>query len=349
MSFDPFAVRESLPKIEQFLERLAAELRVRRAPLETALADLLFVWDVEPVPRELAVWFDAVGAALRDAGLDDEVRRMCAVRTAKSPALTGGGVDIASALLDAASEGDAVRVADLLARLHAGHLDLVPGVRVALTRVAKQLLVKWCVRHAGDYPARFRAELQRLELDTHLVAEWHSDHEPALSAAAALVLDALLDGMPFAVGWLDAVPDLKDEVYDADKVPHVVDVLVVQVAGPAPKRARNTAAVTRVLVRDHLLKHAKNDPWLVTVAKIVAATGASAGLIQETPEWRAFHTDRKRRRGGTLRTVPLTDDMLAVLPARTLAKEVEYAKSVVEQAEDDANDRPAVRERSRRS
>ncbi len=221
MSDNPFAVRESLSKIEALLERLADELRVRRAPLETALANLIFVWDVEPGRHELAARFDAAGGALRADGIADEARRLYAVRAAKSPSLTGTGVDAAFALFDAATEGDAARLHDLLAHLHGAHRDLMPDVRVALVRVAEQLLVAWCTRHAADYPARFQDELQRLELGTHLVVQWHADHKPALSAAAALVLDALLDGTPFAVGWLGAVPDLKDEVYDADEVLHV--------------------------------------------------------------------------------------------------------------------------------
>src|SRR4051812_789263 len=79
MSNDSFALPSAFRSLERFLETLAAELRDRRAPLETALADLLFVWDMAFGPHELAARFDAVGAVVRDAGLGDEVRRVCDV------------------------------------------------------------------------------------------------------------------------------------------------------------------------------------------------------------------------------------------------------------------------------
>jgi hypothetical protein len=202
MKNDPFAVRSALRTLEQFVEGLAAELRDRRARLEGALCDLLLVWEVEGGPHELAVRLAAVGDAVRDAGLLDEVTRLHAVRAATADPVAGAGGTIALALLDAAAAGQQDRVADLLAGLHMDHAGLLPDVNHRLDCAAGHLLVVWSDRHSKDVPDRFAAELRRLGIDRHLVERWQWDHSPELSDTGERVLDALLDGLPFAVGWL---------------------------------------------------------------------------------------------------------------------------------------------------
>ena len=265
---DPFAVPAALRTLEHFFKTLTADLRAR---LESALYDLLLVRDFGP--HEVAVRLDAVGAAVRDAGLQGEVRRGCGVRAANRESEIG--MTTAFGLIDAAAgRGD---VGALLARLHGEHHDLLPGVRDALGGAANDLLVACDHVHAAGYPTRFRDEVQRLDLDPHLVGRWQSDHKPVtpeLSAAAALVLARLLDGGRFAAGRFDEVPTLEvsdeyldlsndmttDDVPVADAVTNITSADASKVDAELNKKRGIPQTGADVRVRQYLLDNGRLNP-----------------------------------------------------------------------------------------
>ena len=140
--------------------------------------------------------------------------------------------------------------------------------------------------------------------------------------------------------------------------------------GAEPKKKRGVPKnEADIRVRKWLLANSKADPDAVTVSKIAAATGVSRGAVSNNSMWQAFHGERKRRRTGKVRTVPLTGGMLVVMPAETaddpadIAAENENATrsaaprdraaelaALIDEQQLDADDRrPARRERSRRS
>jgi len=344
MPTDPFAVPSALRKLESLIEDLTHQLRDRREPLERAISDLLFVADLGYGPHELAVRLDAVGAAVRDAGLVAEVHRMNAARSA-IPNPVGTEMSVALALLDAAVSKQTL--ADLLARLHEEHAELLPGVRTGFARAGEQLLAVWCELHATDLTSRFRAEVQRLDLDLHRIEQWHMDHKSRLTNSAALVLDRLLNGREFAVGRFDEVLDLEelDEVLD-DGLDGSADGASGTVRADTKSAAKIPMAEAEVLVREYLLKHGVAS----TTRAVHAATGVSVGGVGGTAAWKAFQAEREKRRSGKLRTVSLTDEMLAVVPNSASDHEDEIAELIREQKDDaDADDRQSRRERPRRS
>ena len=73
-------------------------------------------------------------------------------------------------------------------------------------------------------------------------------------------------------------------------------------------------AETNVLVRDWLDENAKINLDKVTRDRIADGTGASKGSVSNSAAWKAFTAERKKRSTSKLREVPLTDEMLAVIP-----------------------------------
>jgi hypothetical protein len=69
-------------------------------------------------------------------------------------------------------------------------------------------------------------------------------------------------------------------------------------------------AEANVLVRDWLQKHGKADPEKVTLRAVAEATGVSTGGVAKTSAWKVFEEERKKRRRGALRTVPLSEGIL---------------------------------------
>lgn len=98
---------------------------------------------------------------------------------------------------------------------------------------------------------------------------------------------------------------------------HIVDVPSAAVAAPPPgKRSKGIPhAEAEVRVRDWLLKNAKGYRDAVTRDQVARETGVSTGMVSKTKAWRAFEERRKEVRKGNPRTVPLTNKMLATIPA----------------------------------
>jgi len=174
------------------------------------------------------------------------------------------------------------------------------------------------------------------------------DHKSRLTNSAALVLDRLLNGREFAVGRFDEVLDLEelDEVLD-DGLDGSADGASGTVRADTKSAAKIPMAEAEVLVREYLLKHGVAS----TTRAVHEATGVSVGGVGGTAAWKAFQAERTKRRSGTLRTVPLTDAMLAVAPVHAASdREAELADLIREQElDDDADPRRAGRERPRRS
>jgi hypothetical protein len=103
-----------------------------------------------------------------------------------------------------------------------------------------------------------------------------------------------------------------------------------------------------IRVRDWLAKHAKGDPAAVTRDAVAEATGVSTGGVSKTAAWRAFSKERKTRTKPKGREVPLSDPMLAVVPADSDAPD-ELVALIEEQARDAAEDeRQSTRRHGRR-
>jgi hypothetical protein len=81
-----------------------------------------------------------------------------------------------------------------------------------------------------------------------------------------------------------------------------------------PKR-RISKSEAEVLVREWLAVNAKANPLAVTRDQVAAATGVSTGMVSATAAWKAFQAKRKANKTPTERQIPLSDEMLAVLPA----------------------------------
>jgi hypothetical protein len=64
------------------------------------------------------------------------------------------------------------------------------------------------------------------------------------------------------------------------------------------------------------------------VAAVARGTGVSHGGVCNTAAWRAFEAERKRRRSGGARIVPLSGDMLHVRPDDRVADPSEVAGHV---------------------
>ena len=106
-----------------------------------------------------------------------------------------------------------------------------------------------------------------------------------------------------------------------------------------PKISRKDALI---LVRDHLLKHAKGDPEAITARDVAQATGVSLGMLPRLPPWIVFEQRRKelRQETGTPRTVSLTAALLASIPDRSddpVAEAIrnEELQALIEEQEDD--------------
>jgi hypothetical protein len=83
-------------------------------------------------------------------------------------------------------------------------------------------------------------------------------------------------------------------------------------------------------VRDWLLKHAKDNPATVTRDAVAAGTGVSTGQVSNTATWKAFRERRDAEAKPGERTIPLTDEMQAAIPA-DCATPAELAELVEEQ------------------
>lgn len=93
-----------------------------------------------------------------------------------------------------------------------------------------------------------------------------------------------------------------------------------------------------VRVQDYLKKTAAADLAKVTRDAIAAATGVSTGGVSMTAAWRVFIDQRKATKTPSVKTVPLTGAMLAVIPDKTETP-TELDELIQEQAKDAAEDR----------
>lgn len=96
--------------------------------------------------------------------------------------------------------------------------------------------------------------------------------------------------------------------------PSVPDPPAAPTAATPKAKPRVTAAEANVLVRDWLARHARANPAAVKRDAIAAAIGVSKGLVSKTAAWKAFAAERKQQTPAAERTVPLKDEMLAVMP-----------------------------------
>jgi hypothetical protein len=63
-------------------------------------------------------------------------------------------------------------------------------------------------------------------------------------------------------------------------------------------------------IRQWLRVHAAADPESVTVDDVVAGTGVSRGAVSQSGPWQAFEGERKKRRAGGERAIPLDKVLL---------------------------------------
>jgi hypothetical protein len=107
------------------------------------------------------------------------------------------------------------------------------------------------------------------------------------------------------------------------------------------RAALNSAAINHA-VADWLRQHA-TDPFAVTIRAVACAVGVSVGAVAGSAAWRAFESQRRKLRPRGRREVLLADELLAILPARDRAAELEQL------VRDQEADRRRDERRSRRS
>lgn len=107
---------------------------------------------------------------------------------------------------------------------------------------------------------------------------------------------------------------------------------------PGNNRAKGIPlAEAEILVRDWLLKHAKDNPTGITRDAVAAGTDVSAGQVSKTAAWKAFRERRDAEAKPGAREVPLTDAMQAVVPGDCETPD-ELAALIEEQRADEAEE-----------
>ncbi len=315
MTLDPFAGVSALRSLQAFLDDLTREFREKRKPFDESITSLLLAWDCGFSAEALAPLFeDASAAAI----------------AAKCPPGCTSGTGFPAALASALLSADGSGALTLLNKLFSEHPAEAPAVRAALERHAERVLSAWCVRHAADFPARLKAEAERLGVDPAALSEWC--HRPQPDDVAAALVFAAEYRQPFAVGLLydaphlDATAPVGGEPDPADDAAKPVEMK------PTPKR-RIPAAEANVLVREYLAAHARANPDAMTVRGIAKVIGASEGGVSESDAWRTFSEARQKLRPGSVRTVRLTDTMLSAIPDRD-----ELARLIADHEDDDRAD-----------
>ncbi len=310
MPIDPFAAVSALRSLQSYLDKMTREFSEKRKLLDGAITSVLFAWDCG---------FPAVAIA----PLLDKARSAIATECPPvSASATGLEYDIAHILLTAC-ENDTLT---LLTQLFNVYPAEVVAVRHALARHAGRVLAAWCVRHADDYPARLRAEAQRLGITGSAFSEWCE--KPQADEVAGVLVFATAYGRTFEVGLIYDTPDLGavaavegDPVRQPDP-------------GPVEAKPRRPAGETNSLVRDYLTKHARANLYGMTVRGIAHATGASVGGVAKSAAWKAFKEERQKSRPGSIKTVRLTHGMLAAVSNR----DSELARLIADQEADDRGD-----------
>ena len=102
-----------------------------------------------------------------------------------------------------------------------------------------------------------------------------------------------------------------------------------------PKRVPKEEA--NVLVREWLAEQAKENPSGITRDGIADAIGVSRGAVSKTPAWKAFSQKRDAETRSGSRELPLTDAMLAVIPANCDVSD-ELAELVEDQRKEEAEE-----------
>ncbi len=190
MPIDPFAAVSALRSLQSYLDKMTREFSEKRKLLDGAITSVLFAWDCG---------FPAVAIA----PLLDKARSAIATECPPvSASATGLEYDIAHILLTAC-ENDTLT---LLTQLFNVYPAEVVAVRHALARHAGRVLSAWCVDHADDYPARLRAEAQRLGITGSAFSEWCE--KPQADEVAGALVFATEYGRTFEVGLIYDTPDL---------------------------------------------------------------------------------------------------------------------------------------------
>jgi hypothetical protein len=108
--------------------------------------------------------------------------------------------------------------------------------------------------------------------------------------------------------------------------------------GEANNRAKGIPlAEAEILVRDWLLKYAKDNPAGITRDAVAAGIDVSAGQVSKTAAWKAFRERRDAEAKPGAREVPLTDAMQAVVPGDCETPD-ELAALIEEQRADEAEE-----------
>jgi hypothetical protein len=106
---------------------------------------------------------------------------------------------------------------------------------------------------------------------------------------------------------------------------------------PTGRRKGTPREEAEILVREWLMKNAKDDPASITRDAVHVGTGISTGQISQTAAWKAFIERRNAEAKPRAREIPLTDTMQAVVPD-DYAKPDELAALIEEQRLDEAEE-----------
>jgi len=111
------------------------------------------------------------------------------------------------------------------------------------------------------------------------------------------------------------------------------------------RRSSLNSAAINLAVADWLRQHA-TDPFEVRIRTVARAVGVSLGAVAGSAAWRAFNAQRRKLRPKAKREVPLTDGLLAVLPALPARDRTDELEQLIREQE---ADRRRDERRSRRS
>jgi hypothetical protein len=89
--------------------------------------------------------------------------------------------------------------------------------------------------------------------------------------------------------------------------------VVVAESTPQPKGI--PLAEANIRVRDWLEANAKENPLAVTRDAVADATGVSKGQVSNTLAWKAFQEGRSKLKQGSVREVPLSEEMQVFIPS----------------------------------
>lgn len=188
-------------------------------------------------------------------------------------------------------------------------------------------------------PAENRAKrVERYNFERNLFAHWDTPRRQLLLRLAACEDTSRLMSVDYAA-LPAAVPEFALCLVDTPASPATTPPTTTT---PEKKPKKLNQEETNVAVRDWLLQHAeeaRENPFAITRDRIAEEINTHGPYVSNAPAWILFRDNRDADRKPAERTVPLTDDMLVMIPD-VGAVSPEVAELIRDQeAENESDDR----------